>query len=277
MAPGERRNLQLQSLIPLIPRALYEAIDASAIQTEGLRPAALAFSDNIRRVDLLASMPALCFYTGLQIGAPAPGPGGILIDNNPDNPRLNQWMLAIQSVAHPFVPGIEAWLASLVTGTWTAFETLAGDLWVAAVNTNPHLLARLAGTEKRIQLQATAVTREHPIATIKQESDMMISIKRIHDITNGKYDLALKMGDLLKSRVAFTRLWDIRRAYSRAFDAAKLDEGVVAGVDGALADKALDALAAVRNVIVAQSKRCRRGIRQEQQVRKQQRYDYSNT
>jgi hypothetical protein len=43
----------------------------------------------------------------------------------------------------PVVPGIDAWMASLILGTWTAFETLVSDLWVATLNVHPWGLSDL--------------------------------------------------------------------------------------------------------------------------------------
>jgi len=144
----------------------------------------------------------------------------------------------------------------MVVGTWTAFETMAGDLWVATVNANPRLLARLAGTEKRIHKQAKAALQKDSGDAGKQEAGMGVPVQRLHDITNGKYNISNVMGELLKSKVSFTTLWDIRRAYSVAFDERTVDRRVVNAVDGALADGSLDALAAVRNVIVHKAGVC---------------------
>lgn len=41
--------------------------------------------------------------------------------------------------------GFEAWIASQITGTWTAFESMSGDLWQAALNCKPKELAKLSG------------------------------------------------------------------------------------------------------------------------------------
>jgi hypothetical protein len=77
-----------------------------------------------------------------------------------------------------------------------------------------------------------------------------IPIRAIHDITKGTFNLSTQMGELLKGKVEFTRLWDIRRAYSLAFHPRSVRRNVVDSVDAALADKSLDEFAAVRNVIV---------------------------
>jgi hypothetical protein len=49
----------------------------------------------------------------------------------------------------PSATGLEAMLSSALTGTWTAFETMAGDLWETALNLHPAVLAELRGKKKR--------------------------------------------------------------------------------------------------------------------------------
>ena len=39
--------------------------------------------------------------------------------------------------------GIQAWLAALVTGTWTGYEAMAEGLWEATLNACPRGLAEL--------------------------------------------------------------------------------------------------------------------------------------
>ncbi|MGO9110462.1 MAG: hypothetical protein ACLP9L_14660, partial [Thermoguttaceae bacterium] len=46
--------------------------------------------------------------------------------------------------------GIDALLASLIIGTWTAFEVLATHLWEAALNYHPSDLCLLKGNRNRI-------------------------------------------------------------------------------------------------------------------------------
>jgi hypothetical protein len=173
-------------------------------------------------------------------------PINIINKRNEVTGLLTTWFLSVPNIA----TGIEGVLSAILTNTWTAFETLAGDLWVATVNAHPHTLDQLAGDEKRIQKQADAARNEEPLASNKQEKGMMMKIKAIHDITHGNYDLKMKMGELIRDRVSFVSLFDIRKSYSRAFHESEIDKNVVAAVDGALAEKALDALAAVRNLIV---------------------------
>jgi hypothetical protein len=51
----------------------------------------------------------------------------------------------IGSQSDAYSDGPEAWMASQIIATWTAFESMAQDLWEAALNTKPKILARLGG------------------------------------------------------------------------------------------------------------------------------------
>jgi hypothetical protein len=44
--------------------------------------------------------------------------------------------------------GGDAWLSAQVSGVWTAFEALAEEIWIAALNAHPKGLAELNGTKK---------------------------------------------------------------------------------------------------------------------------------
>lgn|GEM_PF-3817188 len=57
--------------------------------------------------------------------------------------------LVANSSPIPTNMGIEAFLSSLLLGAWTAFESLAADLWEEALNVHPHTLAVLKTSEKR--------------------------------------------------------------------------------------------------------------------------------
>jgi len=146
--------------------------------------------------------------------------------------------------------GIEPTLSSMVVGTWTAFETFAGDLWVAVLNEHPAELALLAGTEKRIARRA-GTRNEEPESESgdSKGSEKLVSLQWLHDITRGDYDLSRRMGDVLKIRFTWSVLAEIRRAYSLAFH-EKIDRSVVGTIDEALADEALDGLNIVRNLLV---------------------------
>ena len=160
---------------------------------------------------------------------------------------------------------------------------LAGDLWVETLNAHPHGLSDLDGERRRIQELADkslADARKPKPAgdepSAKEQDEMqdgaddeaaedekgqaakpdpgkMIAIKAIHNATKGSYNLSQSMGDLLRGKMDFTSVQGIREAYSLAFRQRKQKKAfrsMVAAVDAALSDTAIDALAAVRHVIV---------------------------
>lgn len=122
--------------------------------------------------------------------------------------------------------GAPEMLASYITAMWTIFETLAGDLWEAAINGHPSGLSGLHG--KKIH-SSGAQTEEKTIP--------------LSQIERYGYDLTSNMGTILREKFNFNSLNGIREAYSMAFhkDTSK--------VDASLSDKSLDALSVVRNLI----------------------------
>lgn len=148
--------------------------------------------------------------------------------------------------ATPFRIGIEAVYSAAMTGTWTAFETLAGDLWVKTINNYPRKLATLSGTPDRIKLLSEkGITKkgqkdkqnkiivqegENPVDDDNDDIDeddddesfrskQKISLSDLDVISKGSYNLEHLMGDLLvkSGRVSFSSLDGIREGYSRAF------------------------------------------------------------
>jgi len=199
--------------------------------------------------------------------------------------RILGAMHHVQSFPANKDPSLDAWLSSLLLGAWTAFETFAADLWVAVLNAHPHVLSNLDGEKKRIQEHADKLLAEakkptHPAngpehersqneessddreedeqtdersQPSKQDEGKMIAIKAIRDATKGSFNLAGKMGDLLRRKQDFTSVPSIREAYSLAFCHKKPKKklrGVRDAVETALAASAIDALAAVRHVII---------------------------
>jgi hypothetical protein len=234
---------------------------ARATRTEALRPITAALARNIGRIDSLVTLPplvsSLAYLHGCGTPPPYPPPS---IQGWPTDDMQNSaknalaWGMSFVQGALPAAAwGVEAWLAALLLGTWTTFETLAGDLWVVTLNAHPRELDRLAGKEKRIQSAADAqrgCSLSKAPAAKGQDGEKTIPISAIHDLTVGTYNLGSRMGELLRAKVDFVTLWDIRRAYSLAFDGKGALKALTARVDAALADNALDALAQVRNVIV---------------------------
>jgi hypothetical protein len=137
-------------------------------------------------------------------------------------------------------PGFDFMLMSFVIGAWSVFETMAGDLWEAALNIDPSGLAHLRGNPNRLRKNgkpafgAAKTKKDDP-----QSKSVDLDLIQFH-----KFDLRNKMGTILRGRYEFSRLSVIRAAYSAAFDVSS------AQIDAALKDDSLDALSVVRNVLV---------------------------
>lgn len=128
----------------------------------------------------------------------------------------------------PVQSSIEAILTSIVIESWTAFESLASDLWVAALDEGPKAIAnRMFATEE--------FKRGEPI-----------TVKMLRDL---EYDARRNLGKFLREtrRVTFQSLDSIRRAYIIAFadEAKNLFHGTNNGY--------IEALSAFRNVFVHRS------------------------
>jgi hypothetical protein len=126
--------------------------------------------------------------------------------------------------------GLEALLNAVILGTWTAFETLAGDLWEAALNAAPRTLSKLKGRKSGAESRTT-----------KEEPGKSISLDELH---RHGLDVRQTMGTLLRSKFAFTKLGEIRLAYEKAFSEHHND------VEAAINSQSLRTLSLVRNVIV---------------------------
>ena len=123
---------------------------------------------------------------------------------------------------------IRMMLLSWISATWTAFEILAGDAWQLALNSRPDLIAQ----EVLGQLFPSG-------------SPEGLSAKGIPLWMAAKYgfDLRNHIGDMLKPRVDFSDIKEVKRAYAAAF-------GDDTSLQGALADKNLLVLAATRHLVV---------------------------
>lgn len=142
----------------------------------------------------------------------------------------------------PLSLGLEAMFLFYLTGTWTAFETMCGDLWEAAVNGYPNRLAHLNGAPNRLNKKSQSLDRGPSRRPTDETKSIPLNLIQTH-----RFDLRNKMGTVLREqRFEFSRLEDIRRAYAQAFDKDS------SRIEGALMDDAVDALRIVRNVIVHQ-------------------------
>ena len=130
---------------------------------------------------------------------------------------------------------LQASMMSYLTTGWTIIETMSGDLWEAALNAHPSSLANLTGSPKRLKS-----------GQINKSSQAVRESKSVQldDISRYRFDVANKMGTILRAKFEFASLDGIREAYACAFTERS------AQIDRALIDKSLDALSAVRNVIV---------------------------
>lgn len=121
---------------------------------------------------------------------------------------------------------MEALLSSVILESWTAFESLASDMWIVAVNTGPKDLAAKVALSKELQ-----------------KPDEQIKPDTIHNL---EYDPRVALGSFLHEtgRVSFQKLAYIKLYYVEAF-----------GLEiGKLFDKVSDgyiyALSAYRNALV---------------------------
>jgi hypothetical protein len=129
-------------------------------------------------------------------------------------------------------------LAAHVTGTWTAIESMFGDLWETALNCHPKTLAALKGKPRRIGGSNSIGAEQR-----SEQGDKTVPLALI-EMNN--FDLRSSMGTVFRRqrRFEFTRLSSAREAYSCAFSEKS------SRVDAAINNKSFDALSAVRNVLV---------------------------
>lgn len=124
-----------------------------------------------------------------------------------------------------------------ITGTWTAIETMLGDLWEAALNAHPNVLASLDGKPKGAvaRMEARSSRSEHE----SKKLDLNLAAKY-------GFDLRHSMGTIfrLERRFEFTRLSSAREAYLRAFSKK------ASRVETAIKSDSLEALSVVRNVLL---------------------------
>jgi hypothetical protein len=264
------RDYRLRSLVP---DRNYEKIREASLETVEIQPVGEAYFSNMAGVDSLSIFPPLVFIQGDQYArsdgidlsyaesctntVSSLGLCGSLPDYGSTVSHILPGMDRIQELSViPLIRyAVEAWMDSLILGTWTAFETLAGDLWVAAVNASPDRLALLSGIEKRISRRADdrttkGETDSSPGDELQaSQSDKVVSLRDIHRLTRGSYNLTGKVGDLLRDRFKFTTLQGIREAYSSAFS-DKEKRARTKAIDDALASKDLNTLSAVRNLII---------------------------
>jgi hypothetical protein len=138
----------------------------------------------------------------------------------------------------PLKTGADAVLGGMIVGCWTAFETLAADLWKAALNIHPTVLAALTGRWHK-------PSKMDPDQLIEDDSEQIESkTVKLNDLQMHNYDVSKIMGNIHRNRFKWGVLEGIRTAYSSAFSKDFTD------IQTAIEDRSLDALAAARNVLV---------------------------
>jgi hypothetical protein len=127
--------------------------------------------------------------------------------------------------------GLESVLASTITGAWTAFEVLAGDLWEASVNAHPDCMFP--------HLRNPDGKKRKP--TKRQQTKSL----ELWDIRRHKWDLNGKVGTVLREGIKFTTLGEMRGVYRQAFRSKKVNKP--------LNNRAIDVLQIIRNCLVHKS------------------------
>jgi hypothetical protein len=156
-----------------------------------------------------------------------------------------------------------ALMSSMIVNAWTAFEVLAKDLWVAAIDAHPDRLVELGGCKNRIEnfmrdsnisgkktprakKDAKADHENDKEDTQEKTSEQSIKVSHMIAIAKGDFNFGDKMGRLLVLLQDFSTLNGMRSAYSRAFSHRSKR---VSHIDSALGDWAIDALHAIRNLL----------------------------
>lgn len=163
-------------------------------------------------------------------------------------PSIDEEKEVAWKVVHAFVEqgsdirtAFETIQFSVLTGTWTAFESMAGDLWEATLNAHPKGLSELKGRTARKKAAKSGKGAESLQAPTGPAEGTKIDVAYL---AKYRYDLSGRMGTILKNRFKSRLLREIRDAYASAFhvDYKK--------IDASLNSRDLDALEAMRNVLV---------------------------
>jgi hypothetical protein len=150
-----------------------------------------------------------------------------------------EWVAAMADTPIGMLTFMPMFSAQLI-GMWTAIESLFGDLWEAALNAHPAQLATLKGSPSRIK-RLHATTKSNATSNSRPSESKQVPLDSIE---SHQFDIRTKMGTILRQRFEFTKLASVREAYSSAFDHKS------SRIDAALGSNSLDALSAMRNVLV---------------------------
>ncbi len=118
---------------------------------------------------------------------------------------------AVQSVMETMgdpaaTDAVELLMSMQIVGAWSAYEILAGDVWLAAVNARPGSLGVNAWT--------SAKDRKPDYDEPEQPTTKAISLDAIRKID---FDLAHRFGEIVRREFGFNALDGIAKAYQAAF------------------------------------------------------------
>lgn len=267
-------------LLGCVPFLAHGWLPATKIQTAELRPIASAYAENLDRVRSAFLFPVMTAMftsryqravdeayqavTGSVSGIAKSAEQKLAIAESA-NAIFREHATEVlrgdaESVIHRFIgegtrlidtipkattddlvsSGIEYMFTSLLVGTWTAFETLAADLWEAALNRHPQVLADLRGGTKG----RYATDRADPDREIVEPAELKGKTIKLSWLHRLRYDVGKSMGTIHRERYNFDRLAGIREAYAAAFSDR------YSAIDGVLGNEVLDTVALLRNIIV---------------------------
>jgi hypothetical protein len=230
-------------LLALYTRAGEEWRPLPKVESDFLQSVASAFVSNIDRVNELATLPIkmhmqcmvdlTAVYTGESLyDAHGEGESTITKDDKiafaqrlitesvlaPENYRKS-----LENAVHKITQydtvsnhvGFGSWLASLIVGMWTAYEVLATDLWVEAVNHRPKSLGKNAWAGRKAK--GGSDDREG-----ERKRDFSSDLLDEYD-----FDLSKSLGTMMcrKRHYDFNSLVGLQQAYKEAFRIQGKKEG----------------------------------------------------
>ena len=178
----------------------------------------------------LSAFPSAVFASGVHFGTSSnPVP--------PSSVRSDITAKAAYNLSHSFAQKqFVTLMTTQLASCWTAFETLARDLWIATVNARPRIGVRAMGAEEEPEDDERALQQKRKIR-------FPFSPARL---AKWGYDLTNHMGDVLAvDRFKFDRKENARKAYEAAFGKEYQNE-----IDAIFDARELGWLCAVRNNLV---------------------------
>lgn len=185
---------------------------------------AIAFGENMDRVRAMATLPAAVAVRALF-------PDKLVVSFS-DVLDACAKVDGYTKTKHWAGIGIEHLLASVVIGSWTAFEVLAGDLWIAVVNRFPVLGVRALDAEPLAE--DDDIRRER-----KAKTNVQFAVQRFLD---PDFDPKSSLGDALSECFPMSSFRTILAAYDAIFREKEATE--------IIRDQGIRSLSAVRNVLV---------------------------